>query len=131
MTVSALNFKAFERGSMKGFFDLRYHGLTVKGCRLMQGNGGLWIALPQKEVEQDGERKWVDLMHLTPPEAEHVRKLAVADLQGQGHIERPAATTPKPKAKPAARLSQGRHRTPEGEDLSEHYTNGADDDIPF
>lgn len=128
MTVSALNFKSFERGAMHGFFDLRYHGLTIKGCRLMSSNNGLWIALPQKETEQDGERKYFDQMYLTQPEAEHVRKLAIADLQAQGHIDRP---TPKPK--PAAkRAPRGSHRTPEGESLDEYYTDpNADDDIPF
>jgi DNA-binding cell septation regulator SpoVG len=128
MTVSALNFKPYNKGAMRGFFDLRYHGLTVKGCRLMNGNGGLWIALPQKEAEQDGERKYFDQMYLTPPEAEHVRRLVITDLMSQGHIERPAAKQ-KPSAKQASRET---HRTLEGEDVSEYYTDpNADDDIPF
>jgi DNA-binding cell septation regulator SpoVG len=117
--ISALNFKKYEKGAMRGFFDLRYHGLTIKGCRLMDGTNGLWIALPQKEAEQNGERKWFDQMHLTPPEAEHVRRLAIADLKAQGHIE---SRQPAPP--------QLHHRTFEGEDLSAHYTP-AEDDIPF
>ena len=128
MTISALNFKAFERGSMKGFFDLRYHGLTIKGVRLMSGNGGLWIALPQKEAEQDGERKYFDLMYLTPPEAEHVRRLVIAELQAQGNLETPAKGRSESGQR---RPKQTTHRTPEGEDVYEYYSNGADDDIPF
>ncbi|WP_419656287.1 uncharacterized protein Dvar_53830 [Desulfosarcina variabilis str. Montpellier] len=129
MTVSALNFKSFERGAMLGFFDLRYHGLTIKGCRLMSSNNGLWIALPQKEADQDGGRKYFDQMFLTPPETEHVRKLAIADLQTQGHIDRPVAK----KEAAAKQAPKGSYRAPEGEDLSEYYVPPGDDgdDIPF
>ncbi len=81
MTVAALNYKPFKKGAMLGFLDLRYHGLTVKGVRLMAGKNGMWLALPQKQAEQDGETKYFDQMFLTPPEAEHVRRLVLADLQ--------------------------------------------------
>ena len=90
MQIRALNFKPFDRGSMRGFFDLAYGGLTIKGCRLMSGNNGLWVAFPQQKGEQDGETKWFDQMFLTKPEAEHVRRLVIADLQAQGHLEAPA-----------------------------------------
>jgi DNA-binding cell septation regulator SpoVG len=117
--ISALNFKAYEKGALRGFFDLRYYGLTIKGCRLMTGNTGLWIALPQQKGERDGQVEYFDQMFLTPPEREHVRRLAVADLEAQGHI---VSKQPAP--------AQQHHRTPEGEDLSQHYTP-AGDDIPF
>ena len=122
--ISVLNWKEFDKGAMRGFFDLRYHGLTIKGCRLMQGNDGLWFSFPQLKSTQDGETKYFDQMYLTPQEREHVRKLVLLDLQGQGHLEQ---DKPKP-AKPRARAA---HRTPEKEDLSDHYTQGQDDDIPF
>ena len=124
--ISALNFKQFDKGSLKGFFDLRYHGLTIKGVRLMNGNGGLWLAFPQQKGEQDGETKWFDQMFLTKPEAEHVRRLVIVDLQAQGHLEAPAGVVGSGQQKTT-------HRTPEGEDVSEYYPNPADDDgdIPF
>jgi hypothetical protein len=37
MTVAALNYKPFDKGAIRGFLDLRYHGLTIKGVRLMFG----------------------------------------------------------------------------------------------
>ena len=118
--ISALNFKQYDRGAMRGFLDLRYHGLTIKGVRLMSGNNGMWLAFPQQKGEQDGETKWFDQMFLTKPEAEHVRRLVIADLQVQGHLEAPA------------RGNGGQHRpvhrTPEGEDVSEYYPNPSDDD---
>ncbi len=47
--ISVLNYKQFDRGAIKGFFDLRYHGLVIKGVRLMAGDNGLWIGLPQRK----------------------------------------------------------------------------------
>ena len=55
--ISILNFKPFTRGSLLGFFTLRYHGLSIQNCRLMSGKDGgpAWFAFPQIKVEQDGE----------------------------------------------------------------------------
>ncbi len=123
--ISALNFKPYDKGALKGFFDLRYHGMTVKGCRLMTGKNDLWLARPQKQGKQDGEVKYFDQMFLTKPEAEHVRRLVIADLQAQGHLE----------GKPRGERGQSRPRrmTPEGEDVTDYYpdpkSNG--DDIPW
>ena len=52
--ISVLNFKPFDRGSIRGFFDLWYHGLTIKSCRLMEGNNGLWFSFPQ--IKRDLEK---------------------------------------------------------------------------
>ena len=35
-TIGVLNYKTFQRVSMMGFFDLRYHGLVVKGNNLTE-----------------------------------------------------------------------------------------------
>jgi len=135
MTVAALNFKQFEKGAMRGFLDLRCHGMVIKGVRLMSGNNGLWLGLPQKQAQQDGETKWFDQMYLTPPEADHVLRLVLSDLQAQGHIQAPVKGNGGHGQQPhhgVHRSAQhgGDHRSPEGEDLSEHYTQGANaDDI--
>jgi DNA-binding cell septation regulator SpoVG len=127
--ISVLNWKEFDRGAIKGFFDLRYHGLTIKGCRLMDGGNGLWFAFPQKQGEQEGEVKYFDQMFLTSPERDHVRRLVIADLTLQGHL---SASPDSPVESGCNRQlsSQPRHRTPEGEELTEHYTTH-EDEIPF
>jgi DNA-binding cell septation regulator SpoVG len=117
--ISALNYKPYDSGAIRGFFDLRYHGLTIKGCRLMDGSYGLWIALPKKKGEQNGETKWFDQMYLTPPEQKHVCQLVLIDLQNQGHIQGPAVDKQAPR--------QPMYITPEGEDLSGYYPQGGDD----
>lgn len=125
--ISALNFKAYNKGAIRGFFDFRYHGLVVKGCRLMDTGNGYWVALPSKPIEQDGETKYLDIVELTKSESEHVRRLVITDLEVQGHITH--------ESKPATRHPSSRptKRTPEGEDVSQYYSNPADDDddIPF
>ena len=120
--VSALNFKPMDRGALRGFFDLRYHGLTIKGCRLMDGSNGRWVALPQIKTEVGGETKWFDQMFLSPLEMEHVRKLAIADLESQGHI--------KGQGDQGQRFRK-RRTNPEDEDLAEYGPRHADDGMPF
>jgi len=115
--IQVLNFKKYDRGAMRGFFDLRYHGLTIKGCRLMTGSNGLWFSFPQVKGDQDGETKYFDQMFVSPPERDHLTRLVVLELQQQGHIEQPKQP-PIPKRAPA-------------EDLSEHYTDGSQDSIQF
>ena len=85
MTAAALNFKEVSKGSIRGFFDLRYYGLTIRGCRLMSGPNGHWVALPQQKVEKDGQVKWLEQLSMSTPELDHVKKLVIADLTAQGH----------------------------------------------
>ena len=83
--IGVLNFKPFQRGSILGFFDLRYHGLVVKGCRLMTGQNGLWFSFPQNEGDDGhGETKYYDIIYLTAPEREHIRRVVIAELDEQG-----------------------------------------------
>jgi hypothetical protein len=125
--TSVLNFKPFTKGSILGFFSLRYHGLAIQNCKLMAGsNGGpAWFSFPQIKTDQDGTAKYFDILHLSNPEREAVRKLVMIDLQQQGYIERV-----KPKPRNGGRQSGGQHQTPEGEDLSEYYSEPGGD-IPF
>lgn len=138
MSISALNFKPYDKGSMRGFFDLRYFGLAVKGCRLMDGKNGLWVALPQKEITKDGERAWVDQLHFTPPEADHVRKAVLSDLEQQGHLPKvdrndPVARNVPSDKKRASSGQNGQHAYQKytDEDLTSYYPDGGGGDIPF
>ena len=128
--IGVLNYKPFQRGSIVGFFDLRYHGLVVKGCRLMNGQNGYWMAFPQKEgTDKDGKTQYFDQMYLAKPEAEHVRRLVVAELEAQGVIQH---AKPAERPNPSPQPSNGFRHPDTGEDLSQHYTNPGDDDsIPF
>jgi DNA-binding cell septation regulator SpoVG len=125
--VSVLNFKPFQRGSIVGFFDLRYHGLTIKGCRLMNGQKGYWMAFPQKEgTDKDGKTQYFDQMYLTKPEADYVRRLVVAKLEAQGHIDH----VKQPAQPHQQRPVKGFRHPDTGEDLSD-YMPPPDDHIPY
>ena len=124
--VSVLNFKPFQRGSILGFFDLRYHGLVVKGCRLMNGQNGYWMAFPQKEgTDKDGNPQYFDQMYLTKPEADHIRRLVVAELEAQGFIEHATKPAQLPKTQP----SNGFRHPDTGEDLSDYMP--PPDNVPY
>jgi hypothetical protein len=85
MPVAALQFKKFEKGALCGFLAIRYHGLTIRDCRLMENKGGgFWVALPQKEVTIDGERKWVDLLQLGRDEQDFLNRQVVGQLRQRG-----------------------------------------------
>lgn len=128
--VSALNYYKFDKGSVKGFFDLRYHGMTVKSCRLMHGQNGYWIGLPSDKVEKDGATKYVDRVELTRSEADHIRRLVIADLEAQGHIAHQGHQAPTRQATKQPAAGAPRYVTPDGEDLSDCCTVPGDD-IPF
>ena len=42
---------------------------------------GMWVAVSQQKIGQDGEIKYIEQIYYTPPEAEHVRRIVLADLQ--------------------------------------------------
>ena len=123
--IGVLNYKPFQRGSIVGFFDLRYHGLIIKGCRLMTGQNGYWMAFPQKEgTDKDGKAQYFDQMYLTKPEADYVRRLVVAELEAQGVIQHA-----KPAERPK-RPANGFRHPDTGEDFSD-YMPPPDDDLPY
>lgn len=126
MQIRVMNFKPYSRGLLLGFFTLGYGGLSIQNCRLMAGNNGgpAWFSFPQIKDERDGETRYLDILHLTNPEREYVRGLVLAELQAQGHIE-------SGKSKSGHAKNGRANRTSEGEDLSQYYTEGQQDDIPF
>lgn len=124
--ISVLNFKKFDKGAINGFFDLRYHGLTIKSCRLMHGKNGLWFSFPQiKGKSDDGSTQYFDLMFLTAPEREYIRALILAELESQGLIERSQGGAKR--SAPTPRLASVE---PTGEEHGEYYS-GSDEEIPF
>lgn len=125
--ITVLNFKQFEKGYIRGFFDLRYHELTIKSCRLMNGNNGLWFSFPQIKGELDGEIKYFDQMYLTRQERENVRDLVLAELRDQGHIG-PGDPAPSAPSKPKPRPGKAQFR---GQENLDQYYSQPGDDIAF
>ena len=88
METKVKRFKPYKHGHIRGFFELEYHDLTIKGCRLMAGNkGGYWIAFPQSRHEKDGETEYRDILWLPQYVMAEVKRQVVDDLKQQGHID--------------------------------------------
>ena len=125
--IAALNYKPWNKGSIIGFMDIQIGVVTIKGARLMAGkdNGQMWVALPRMpSTDDNGNKNYHEIIHVTAPVIEHIRQAVLCDLEAQGHLEKPK------REKSFTRRPKATHKTPEGEDLSEHYTDGSDD-IPF
>lgn len=68
MSITILKFTPYEKGNFRGFVDIAVPAwnshLEIRGCRLMQGQYGLFVTLPQREYEVDGETRWHAILEL-------------------------------------------------------------------
>ena len=105
-----------------------YHGLAIRGCRMMTGPNGYWFSFPQKEYSDgNGEKHYIDFLYLTRPEHEHVSNLVKLELQAQGFIN-------EQDLQPQQRLNKslcGMRSSTETEGIPPEHIVPDDDDIPF
>ena len=64
--MKVFNFKAYERGTLKGFFELQLDsGLNIRGMAYHTKDGKRWFAFPSKPYEdEDGETKWQNILYI-------------------------------------------------------------------
>jgi hypothetical protein len=126
--IEAMNFKVYRSGNMLGFFDLKYHGLAVRGCRLMTGPNGYWFSFPQKVYrDRNGEKRYSDFLYLTRPEHERISNLVKLELQAQGFINEQNQQHQQPQKK----NFHTRHSSTETGGIPPEHIVREDDDIPF
>lgn len=66
-------------GSLKAFVDLQLGGVTINDCRLIEGQNGLFVAMPQKEVPQpDGGKSYFPIVKLNEGLEQKVREAVLA-----------------------------------------------------
>ena len=64
--MEILNLKKVEKGKLRAFFDLETPKLTIYGCKLLEGqDGNLWAAMPTREFQHNGEKKWAPIIKIT------------------------------------------------------------------
>ena len=83
--VGVRNFNKVKngQGKLKAFadvmFSLRDDGdavFTVSGCKLLEGQNGLFVAMPSESYEnKDGETKWKNIVYIDVKEDEDARAL--------------------------------------------------------
>jgi hypothetical protein len=59
-----LNFRALERNTLRGFFDVELpSGMVLCGCTLHEREGKRWVGLPAKPyTKDDGSQSWVKIV---------------------------------------------------------------------
>ena len=72
----------------KAYFDVTFVGmslpfnLTIKGCRLVDGSKGLFIAPPSVKKEVDGETKYDNIVFFGDDTKDKVLKAALDEYNG-------------------------------------------------
>jgi DNA-binding cell septation regulator SpoVG len=130
MDIRILNFKPYRQGSMLGFFSLGYGGIVVKDCRLMAGRDGKppWIAYPSKQLEQDGQTKYIDQITMSNDDREHIRRAVVMQLRHRGDIE----GEPQRQTRSQGTSSRGSDARAHEKGLDDYFPEADDgSDIPF
>jgi hypothetical protein len=59
-----LNFKALDRNSLRGFFDVELpSGLILVGCQLHESHGKYWVGMPARPwTKPDGTQSYVKIV---------------------------------------------------------------------
>ena len=63
--IECVRFKSFEKGCLQGFATLYIDkwGVEIHNCTLNMKNGGRWVSFPAKEHVENGEKKFIPVLH--------------------------------------------------------------------
>lgn len=154
-----ISIKTGDWGTLKGIADVTFDEpgigeIIVKGFKIMVGqDGGLWVAMPSKEVQKEGEKKYINIVYVPDQDGYTNFRNAIIDAykvecgETPTNREKPVAKPavkrePKPATKPAAKqtpkervqeaLDAVREPVDEREPLPEHDENPfPGEDCPF
>jgi len=70
-------------GAVKGYADVQYHAVTIKGVSIVQHNGGHFTGLPNN-VGKNGKR--FPIVEVSEPERSQIEKLVLAKARELGLI---------------------------------------------
>jgi hypothetical protein len=65
MTYRVIDFRPYEKGTLRGFFSLVIGDMTFAGFSVHEKNGKRWVGMPAREYQQDGERKFAPQVTFT------------------------------------------------------------------
>lgn len=62
--IEVLKFRSHTKGALLGFADIFIDktGMEIYGCTMYQKDGRRWVNLPQKEYEENGEKKYAPVV---------------------------------------------------------------------
>lgn len=73
--MKATNFKEYEKGTLKGFFELELDS----GMTYHTKEGKRWVGFPSKPYEADGETKYQNILYI--PDDGRWKKFQILCLQ--------------------------------------------------
>jgi hypothetical protein len=88
-TPRILNFRAHEKNTLRGFFDLQLGGLVIRGCMLHQKGSRSWVSFPAKPYSNGGVETWCNIIDFADTDARKrfqamIVPLAVEALEQRG-----------------------------------------------
>lgn len=139
MKVTVDNIKKFEKGALRGFFDLEMEGLLrINGCSCLCKGSSWWISFPSKTYQdEDGKTKYQPIIEMPAERLQSLRDLVMPELKAafeapenreNSSYMRQGMARGKPASKPA---DSGWQVPNDGLDDMLGTQALPDDDIPF
>ena len=68
--IECLRFNPVNKHTCLGFADVKVikWGLVINGISLHSKDGKVWVSLPSKQYEKEGEKKWMPYLKMENPE---------------------------------------------------------------
>jgi len=88
-----INLRKIERkpgergGRIKAEFSIDFGHLIVNGCKLIEGNNGLWAAMPSRSYEVNGQKKFAGVVQIKDTKIMDVITNAARDAYEKGDNE--------------------------------------------
>jgi len=65
-TIEVSGVKIVNKDNLKGLATIRVDGVTIKSIKILEGEKGLFVSMPQyKTTDQDGNEVWKDIVYPT------------------------------------------------------------------
>jgi DNA-binding cell septation regulator SpoVG len=72
-------------GNLKAVVSVRLGGVIIHDCKIIQQpNQHAWVSLPQREYQQDGERKYKAVVEMTEPLRRELSRIVLATWERGG-----------------------------------------------
>jgi DNA-binding cell septation regulator SpoVG len=78
-------FKRQGEGKIRAFFNFEIGPIVIRDAKLIQGETGLWAAMPSKEyTARDGQKKWAGVVQINDAELmDKISKMAEMVYNGE------------------------------------------------
>lgn len=83
--VRVKRLRVVEKGKLKAMVEIQIGELIIRGLKLIEGKGGLWVAWPQAHWrDMDGQWRYQDIVQSTRETQEAVRDAVLKVWEAAG-----------------------------------------------